>query len=301
MNLITRLLSGSLGNPDTQEIVPVSGWSAPLTGIIAAAMGFLAVLTLAAGMAANRLAAEWRSDLAGVATVRITGAPDEMEQKVKTVLDVLRTTPGISEVQVLGSDDQAELLRPWLGSDINVEDLPLPQLIDVALDGAGPNAKALQDRLALTLDGVIYDDHSAWRAPLAATARSLERLAFGAAALVLLTAGAMVALAARTTMAANRQVIETVRLIGAEDSFIARAFVRRLVSRATTGALVGALLGSAALWFLPAIEADSSLGVTLSPDRVGWLVLILGVPAMCGIIAWISARMTARAELSRLP
>jgi cell division transport system permease protein len=301
VNPIARFISGAVGNGEGPEIVPISGWSAPLTTLIAAAMGFLAVLTLAAGMAANRLAAEWRSDLAGVATVRITGAPDEMEQKVKTVLDVLRTTPGIAEVRVLGPDDQAELLRPWLGSDINVGDLPLPQLIDVALDGAGPNAKALQDRLALTLDGVIYDDHAAWRAPLAATAGSLERLAFGASILVLLAAGAMVALAARTTMAANRQVIETVRLIGAEDRFIANAFVRRLVSRAATGAFLGAVLASAALWFLPAIEADSGLGVTLSPDRMGWVLLIFGVPAISGFIAWISARMTARAELNRLP
>lgn len=297
-----RWRTGSkLGLSEGPEIVPVAGWSAPLTTMIAAAMGFLAVLTLAAAMAADRLAEEWRADLAGVATVRVSAPPDEMDDKVRTVLEVLRTTPGIAEIRVLSSGDQAVLLAPWLGADAGIEDLPLPQLIDVSLDGAGPDAKSLRDRLALTVEGVAYDDHAAWRAPLAATANALERLALAATVLVLFAAGAMVALAARATLAANRRVIEVVRLIGAEDRYIASAFVRRLTFRALLGATLGTLAACVALWLLPVIEADAAFGVTLSPDHTGWLRVIIGVPLASGIVAWISARVSTRGVLARLP
>ncbi|MEO1491699.1 MAG: FtsX-like permease family protein [Pseudomonadota bacterium] len=291
----------NFGLSEGPEIVPVEGWSAPLTAMIAAAMGFLAVLTLVAAMAADRLATEWRADLAGVATVRVSAPPDEMDDKVRTVLEVLRTTPGIAEIRVLSQGDQAELLAPWLGTDAGIDDLPLPQLIDVSLDGAGPDAKSLRDRLALTLEGVTYDDHAAWRAPLAATANALERLAIGATVLVLFAAGAMVVLASRATLAANRRVIEVVRLIGAEDRYIASAFVRRLTLRAFIGATLGTLAACLALWLLPVIEADAAFGVALSPDQTGWLRVIIGVPIASGLVAWISARVATRSVLARLP
>lgn len=293
--------SSTFGLNDGPEIVPIEGWSAPLTTMIAAAMGFLAVLTLAAAMAADRLATEWRADLAGVATVRVSAPPDEMAGKVKTVLEALRTTPGIAEIKVLSRADQAELLAPWLGAETGIENLPMPQLIDVSLDGAGPDAKALRERLALTVEGVTYDDHAAWRAPLAATANALERLAIGATILVLAAAGAMVTLAARATLSANRRVIEVVRLIGAEDSYIAAAFVRRLTIRAIFGAAIGTVAACLALWLLPVIEADMAFGVTLSPDRAGWIKIIVGVPLASGLVAWLSARISTRSVLSRLP
>lgn len=283
------------------QILPSTGWSAILITLVAGAMSFLAVLTLAASMAANRLAAEWRADLAGVATVRVSAPAEEMAEKLAAVLEVLRTTPGISKVRVLSPEDQSALLAPWLGQDVNLDDLPAPQLIDITLDGGGPDGRALQDRLDLTVSGALYDDHAAWRAPLASAARALERLAIGATVLVLLTAGVMVAFAARATLAANAHVITTVRLMGAEERFIAGAFVRRLARRAALGSLGGALIGAAALLALPSIEADQALGQAISPDEVGWAILTLGVPLASALVAWMAARTAVRVALRRMP
>ncbi|MEM6662007.1 MAG: FtsX-like permease family protein [Pseudomonadota bacterium] len=286
---------------DAPAALPSADWTTALTTLVAAAMAFLAVLTLAAGLAANRLASEWRADLAGVATVRVSAPRHEMDEKVQTVLEVLRTTPGIAEIRVLTDQEQLALLEPWLGSGNDLSRLPAPRLIDVELDAAGPDANALQARLDLTVSGVIYDDHAAWRAPLAAAARALERLAFGAAILVLLTAGGMVAFASRATLAANRHVIETVRLMGAEDSFLAGAFVRNMAKRALTGALAGSLIGTGLLALLPAIDADQALGATVSPGPAGWVVLAAGVPLAVGVVAWLSARTAVRIVLRRMP
>ena len=286
---------------EAPRILPRTGWAATLTTLVAAAMAFLAVLTLAASMAASRLAAEWRTDLTGVATVRVSAPTDQIEENVKSVLEILRTTPGIREVKVLSDDEQAALLAPWLGAGTDLADLPAPRLIDIALDGDGPDAKALRERLNLTVSGVEYDDHAAWRAPLASAARALERLALGATVLVLMTAGIMVAFAARATLAANTDVIATVRLMGGEEAFIAGAFVRSLVSRAVIGAFAGTLVAAAALMALPSVDADPALAAALAPDRMGWLWLVLGLPLASGLVAWLAARTAVRMALSRLP
>ena len=51
---------------------------------------------------------------------------------------------------------------------------------------------------------------------------------------------AMITLAARAALAANAEVIRVLRLVGAKDSYIARAFVRRFTLRTLAGAAVGA-------------------------------------------------------------
>ncbi|MEM9059582.1 MAG: FtsX-like permease family protein [Pseudomonadota bacterium] len=291
-------------------ILPTTGWTAWLTMLLAGVMCLLAVLTLSASMAANRLAAEWRADLAGVATVRVSGTREGMTDRIRSVLEVLRTTPGISRVRVLSDEEQAALIAPWLGQGEILSDLPVPRLIDVVLDGAGPDVDALQARLNLTVEGARYDDHAAWRGPLAEAAGALERLALGATLIILLTAAGVVAFAARATLSANRRVIETLRLVGGEDRFIARSFVRRLARRAAIGAFSGALLGCAILKFLPGVdeglilpkvEAGQRLGVSLEPGLIGWAVLAIGIPLVISMIVWLAARFTVQLTLSRMP
>ena len=85
----------------------------------------------------------------------------------------------------------------------------------------------------------MLDDHTRWRRPLAVAAERLRLL--GVLSIVLIGApmAAMITLAANAALAANAQVIRVLRLVGARDSYIARAFVRRFTLRALAGAAVG--------------------------------------------------------------
>ena len=172
------------------------------------------------------------------------------------------------------------------------------------LDGAGPDVAALQKRLDLTVKGAVYDDHAAWRRPLLAAAMALERTALIAALLVLLTSIAMIAFAARATLMGNRDVIRTVRLLGAEDGFLARSYVRVVTRRAAIGGAAGTLAACAVLLALPEIDiaAESSeIGTALAPGWLGWLIMALGVPLVGMGAAWLTARLAVRAVLNRLP
>ena len=289
----------ALGN--SAVLLPRSSWSAPLVAVTTGVMAFLAVLLLIAALAANSVADEWRADLSGVATVRVSAIDGDIEDRVKSVLEVLRTTPGIARVRLLDLEEQYALLEPWLGNNSNAEVLPMPRLIDVTLLGDGPDPANLQARLDLTVDGVVYDDHATWRAPLARAADGLERLALGASALALLTVALITAFAARVTLIAHRDVVETLRLVGAEDGFIARAFVGRLVGRAAIGGAIGAILAAGLILLLPQVPTDDpALTVSLMPSTLQWAILMIGVPAFIVGTTWIAARGAIRYTLRSL-
>lgn len=296
MSIVARILGVADGPP----IVPATGWSASLTTLAAVAMCFLAVLTLSAGVAADRLAAAWKADLKGLATVRVSGPADEIDARVERVLHVLATTPGIAKAEPLSPAEHEALLAPWLGAGLDLPELPAPRLIDIDIDGDGPDTERLQARLDGAAPGAFYDDHQSWRGPLSSAAKSLERISWLATALIGVAAAGMVALAARATLAANVDVVRLIRLIGGEDRFIARAFVWRLTMRGFFGGVLGAGMGVAALAGLPELSEQPLLGVSLLPDRMGWLTLIAAVPCASGLIAWLTARISVRMALTRM-
>jgi cell division transport system permease protein len=287
-----------VGDPATAGIVPGTGAVAFLVALAAAATGFLAVLAICLGLAAGRMAEGWTAELAGVATVRVPPGPDDTG--VRATLRVLETTPGVAGTRVLSEAELAALIAPWLGEGLPAGALPVPRLIEVRMDGDGPDPASLRARLAAEVPGAVYDDHERWRAPIVRAAGAVEWLAAVAVALTLVLTVTMVVLAARAALAANQPVIATLRLIGAADSFITRAFVRRFTARALAGAAAGTLLALAAVHAVPAVGVEGALLASLAPDGLGWLAAVAAVPA-AGMAAFWATRAAARAVLSRLP
>lgn len=295
-----RAISRFMGTESGPPIVPVSGWSAPLTTLSATATAFLAVLAIAFGIAAGRLADAWRTDLAGLATVQVNAPRDRLPERVASTLAVLETTAGIGSTRVLSEAEHQELLAPWLGEEVDLAVLPAPRLIEVSFEGSGPDAERLQRRLDREVPGVTYDDHRAWRAPLATAADRLEALALFATGLIGLAAAGMVALAARATLSANLEIVRTVRLIGGDDGFIAGSFVRRLGVRAFAGGMIGSAGAGAALLALPRVSEAGLFEISLQPGPLGWALLLLAVPVASGAIAWATAAVSVKIALRRL-
>jgi cell division transport system permease protein len=293
-----RLLPGRGGEP---AIVPGSGWAAALTALASLAMSFLAVLALAAGLAADRLAGSWRTDLGGVATVRVVAPRAEMEARITDALVVLSSAPGVAGARLMTDAEHRALIEPWLGAGDWLEDLPVPRLIDLRLAGPGPDPAVLQARLDESAPGAVYDGHAAWRGALTGAATALKRLAWAATGLIVLAAAAMVALAARATLAGNAEVVRVVRLIGGEDRFIEGAFVRRVTARAALGGAAGALLAGAALALMPELAPGTALAVDPGPgDWTGWALLLGGVPLTLALTAWAAARHAVRLLLRQM-
>jgi cell division transport system permease protein len=255
-------------------------------------MAFLAVFALALSLASGRLAERWTAALAETATIRVSAPPAQIEAQVAAVLEVLRTTPGVAAARALSLDEQRALLAPWFGPDLPLESLPLPRLIEIRETPAGFDAEGLRMRLRAEAPGAVLDDHTRWRRPLVAAADRLRWLGWAAMALIAGATAAMITLAAQAALAANAQVIRVLRLVGARDLFIARAFVRRFTQRALTGAAAGTALGMGAVAVLPPVDEAGAFLTGLGFQGLHWL-LPLAIPPLAAVVAYAATRAAA--------
>lgn len=280
------------GDARADRVVPPTGAAARLTVLTSAAMAFLAVFALALSLASGRLADRWAEALAQGATIRISAAADQMAEQTRRVLDILGATPGVASARALDPAETRALLAPWFGPDLPVESLPIPQLVELREDGAGFDAEGLRLRLAAEVPGAVLDDHARWRRPLVAAAERLRMLGLLSLGLIGGAAAAMVTLAARAALAANGPVIRVLRLIGARDAYIARAFVRRFTLRAFGGAAAGTALGVVAVTSLPRADEAGAFLTGLGFSGTGWL-WPLAIPPFAAIVAFAATRAAA--------
>ena len=284
------VLAPLVGDPQADRAVPPTGFTARLTVFTAGAMAFLAVFAIALSLATGRMADRWAAELARTATLRISAPADQADAQVRVALTVLEQTPGIASARALTDDEERALLEPWFGPDLPIDTLPIPQLIEITETEDGFDATGLRARLQAEVPGAVLDDHTRWRDPLVTAANRLRSLGWLALLLIGSATAAMITLAAQSALAANAQVIRVMRLVGARDAYIARAFVRRFTLRAALGALIGTGLGLLAVMALP--DNGDSFLTGLGFRGAGWLMPLL-IPPLAGLIAFFATRAAA--------
>lgn len=280
-----------------------------LLPLLVAAMSFLAALTFAGVLAASALSLHWQGGAASVVTLQVprprAPATDGGAGRMDRAVALLRGTPGIVGVRVLGDEELSDLLRPWLGTAVQSVALPLPGVAEVRLAPGDltPDA-ALQARLQQAVPGAVMEGHGVWLRRLTVLARSLQLCAGAALLLVAGVAAAVVAVATRAGLAARRDAIDIVHGLGATDGFIAGRFA----SRATALTAAGGCLGAVAA--LPVLLALAGIAAPLSglPDTGGLpqlpLALWLSLPCLplaAAAIGWLTAQATVRRWLRHLP
>ena len=283
----------------SDRVVPPTGPTAWLTGFTAAAMAFLAVFALALSLAAGRLADRWSGALSQTATVRISAPAAQMQAQVAAVLDALSTTPGIASSRALTEEETRALLEPWFGPDLPLDALPVPRLVELRESSGGYDGEGLRQRLAAEAPGAVLDDHTRWRRPLAVAAERLRLLGALSLGLIGASLATMVTLSASAALAAYAQVIRVLRLVGAQDSYIARAFVRRFTLRTFWGASAGAFAGLIGVALLPSADAAGGFLTGLGFQGVGWLWPFV-LPPVAGLVAFVATRIAAFASLRKL-
>jgi len=292
-----RLPAIIAGDKTADRVVPPSGVTAALTTISAAAMAFLAVFTIALALAAGELAHRWEAELSGTATVRISASPDQIDAQVDAAMAALRQTPGISRVRLVDVAEQQALLSPWFGSDLPLEALRLPTLIDVTETDEGPDQAGLFQRLAAEAPGAVYDNHDRWREPLVEAAKRLRQLGWVSLFMIAGVTSVSIALAASASLAANGQIVDVLRLVGARDRWIIRAFVRRFSIRALFGAIGGTICAIVAVALIPGgVETGVLSG--LGFEGLEWIWPLL-VPVAAGALAWCATLVAALRRLRK--
>ena len=277
---------------------PDSGRDRPLF-MVAAILVFLACLAAIGARGAWTASEQWTADLRGTMTLQIRPVDGrDADADAHQAADIALALPEISNATARTRAQSATLLEPWLGNDLPA-DIPVPLLVDITLvDGE----IAPVDELATALEGTgiaaEIDDHGQWVEAVARTTRLARLLALGLLALILGAAAAVIAFAARASLAARKDVADALHLVGAEDSYIAALFERRFfilgVKAGATGAFFAAAItvlvafggGAGSAYFLPALA--------IKPIEALALVL---APVLAGLIASLSARLAVAEDL----
>ena len=267
----------------------------PALIFVIAVLCFLACLTALGALAGDRGARGWTGQLVGEATVIVRARGGETpDAAAARAAEALAGLPGVTEVRALEREKAYELIRPWLGDVADLDDLPVPRLVAVTLDRRQPATPAALDKAlkAQGLDAVV-DDHSMWIKDIRRAAGVVRGTAIAIFLLIAIAAGAVVAFATRAGLAARRDVVEVMHLIGAEDSQISSLFELRF---ARIAALSGAI-GAVSAGLLGAILRMIGGGEGITPALpIAWidLLAVLPCPVLAALVAALAARITAR-------
>jgi cell division transport system permease protein len=246
-----RVGTGGAPAPDP-ALPPTLRRNAPLVPTDTAAgrslAAVIAILTFLAGLCAGAAemvatnATSWQTSVAQEVTIQIRPGPGRnVDADVARAEAIAKEEPGVAQTRVFSKTDSERLLEPWLGSGLDLSDLPVPRLIALRLSGGRADLGHLRSRLVEALPGVAsLDDHALWLQRLSAAANAFVGVGVAMVVLVLVATGLAVTFATRGAMAGNREVVEVLHFVGAGDDFIAKAFQARFFGLGLRGGGIGA-------------------------------------------------------------
>ncbi len=262
-----------------QPLVPVDTVAGRALMAVIAILTFLAALSAGAAVLAARASDQWRGAVSDEMTIQIR--PDShrnLDEDVARAVAMARALDGIESVRAVPKAESDKLLEPWLGTGLDLVELPVPRLIVLKLKpGASPDVARFGPALRNDVSTAILDDHRLWLRRLSAMASTIIVSGFVIVLLVLTAAALAVAFATRGAMAGSRESVEVLHFVGADDDFIAREFQSRFIRLGLRGGAFGglaaivaiALLGLVSSLWSTAPEAEQ-LQALFGAFEIGW-------------------------------
>ena len=116
-----------------------------------------------------------------------------------------------------------------------------------------PDIDVIKEALSQNFEGVTLDDHRRWQAEIRTLTRSAALGGLTVLALVAAATVAVIVSATRSAMASNREIIEVLHFVGANERFISREFERHFVGLGVRASLVGAIAAAIVFLLLPLV------------------------------------------------
>ncbi len=290
----------------TGPILPPSNIQGNALMVVIAIMAFLACLTLGAVSMVRATAAGWQSQISREVTIQIKPEDGlDMGAALVKARDLALTFVGTRDGRIMDDDATARLLEPWLGTGLNLEDLPVPRLIVITIDESNPpDFASMRDLLKVEVPQAFLDDHRTWVDRLVQMARTTVLIGSGVLILVFTAMVLTVVFATRGALSGNRHIIEVLHFVGAESSFVAQEFQKHFLKISLKGAAAGGLLAAglfaaANFWQTRSMATPESDQATalFGTFTIGWTGY-LGIFATMIVIALLTT-ITARLTVMR--
>ena len=290
-------------------LVPVDSAGGQALAAVIAILTFLAALCAGGAELVAASSAQWRSDIAREVTIQVRpNAQRSMEADVERAAALARQVPGVEAAQAFSRGESERLLEPWLGTGLDFNDLPVPRIIVIKLrDEVRPDFTALRQSLQEQVPGATLDDHGLWVSRLSTMANTIISIGVFLVALVLVAAGLAVIFATRGAMAGNKEVVDVLHFVGANDDFIAREFQRRffrLGLRGSAAGAPGALVLTTLLGLVTrswrASPAGDQIEALFGSFSMSWrgYALVVVIALVVALVTGIVSRLTVRRFLN---
>lgn len=294
-----------------KKIVPSEGIAGQALLTVITIMAFLACLTLGAVTMVQDAAKDWQNDISKEVTVQIRpGEGVDLDASIRKASQILLSDPAISNVTALNNNDAKALLEPWLGTGLELGDLPIPALLIVKIaDEQIPDFNFLNEKLAEAVPNASLDDHKSWVARLSNMAYATVIVGMFIFFLVMIATILTVVFATRGAMAGNKEIVEVLHFVGADRKFIAKEFERHFLMLGLKGALIGGLAATIGFFVLgiwtstsratPQGDQVTALFGTFSLGWIGYLGILVVIISVALLTAGTS-RLTVMRHVGLL-
>lgn len=270
--------------------------------IMICCLSAFAALLLAFAVSLTQSLAQHSHEVIGNVQVELPRARAQDTAFMNAVSSSLKAVPGVQSVRVLSNDDINALLKPWLGENYGVAELPLPVLIDVTTEVTGDrpsvDLEALRKQLT-RLDGAIrVDDRGPWVAQIIRSTWMLRVVVTCFALLILACIAGMLVLLAKTSLRLHFKVVSLLHTFGATDAYILQQFQQNSAMLTARGAFAGSLIAWTVCLVSSALIRRS--GNPMLPEFTltsAHYALFLLLPLVMAAVAALASRRAVQAML----
>lgn len=294
-----------------KQELPLSGDSTSLfLKIMISIAVFIFAITLSGVLSINSMLQNWNDSILGSLTVQIMPVTNVKKEKASAetlahqdkAIEFLKTVEGVEKVTPLKDEQLKRLIQPWLGDGVNIENLPMPRIIDVKLlKNTQIDFTSLSAKLAQATPMASIDNHKLWLSKLIKFADGLKMLAMSILFLVIMITSGAIFYTTQTSLGLHRYIIEILHQMGAKDTYIAQQYAHRMARIGLTGGLIGVACAVPTIFVIASLAKQIEGGIiseaTLSVPA--WL-MIFSLPLFSLTIAMATAYYTVKQTLQKM-
>jgi len=243
---------------------------------------FLFTITLAAYFMISSMINSWNKSIIDGLTVQIMPSLELLDQneeqmRINKVVLFFEGLDGVEKVKLISDRQIKKLMAPWLGTNANIESLPLPKLLSVNLqNGQQFDYQKVSEDLKEIAPYASIDNHTLWLKKLIKSASSLKALSLFVLVLVLSASVFSIFYAVETSLKVHQSIVEILHIMGATDSYIAKQYATRGFKVAFLSSTCGMILSVLALFMISHLSSGLETGLIGAASLNGyhWCTLV---------------------------
>ena len=294
-----------------KQELPLKGDSTSLfLQVIISIAVFIFAITLSGVLSINSILENWNQSILGSLTVQIMPINDANQEKAaaetlayqEKAIEFLQTVEGVIKVTPLDDEQLKGLIQPWLGDGVNIENLPMPRIIDVKLasDAEIDFAKLAQD-LAVASPQASLDNHKLWLSKLIRFADGLKLIALTVLLLITAISAGAIFYTTQMSLGLHRYIIEILHIMGAKDAYVAQQYAKRMAVLGLIGGLFGLLFAIPIIFFIGSLATQIEGGIISEANlSIGDWIMILILPLFAMTISMFTAYYTVKRTLQKM-